>query len=421
MAVPARVLPSSQPPWFPPPIDGAQGDEPPPEEIARRLFDGVARGLGVDELCAQLAGEAMARVAVFDERLTVIGASPALGSLAHLHAALISELAPTPGQPGWLEESGAWATVYDDGAGAAVGLLIWPREPDVARAGQIIALAVPAFAIVVRNRELLASATSGRMEDIVAELLVRTGGDLQQTAERARRFGIDPDRPLAVLVADGSRVPVRTRRSLRVSLVERGGLVGFSGPWLVLIAPAQRGSEAARALQRLLSTGGHTPPTVVIVNAREGAAGVATAHRRGQRALQLANGLGRAGDIVDEASLVPYAAILGERSADEIAEFITETIAPLREHDQLRHSEFALTLLTFLDHGHGTTPTSIALNVHPNTLRHRLERIDELLPQWRDPRRCLEVHLALRLDALRADPADWRKAPPRRAGLDIAT
>jgi DNA-binding PucR family transcriptional regulator len=39
--------------------------------------------------------------------------------------------------------------------------------------------------------------------------------------------------------------------------------------------------------------------------------------------------------------------------------------------------------------------------VHVNTLRHRLETIDELLADWRGGGRALELHVALRMQMLR--------------------
>ena len=45
--------------------------------------------------------------------------------------------------------------------------------------------------------------------------------------------------------------------------------------------------------------------------------------------------------------------------------------------------------------------TATGLQIHINTLKQRLERIDSLLgPQWSRPRLLLEVHIAMRLHLL---------------------
>lgn len=75
--------------------------------------------------------------------------------------------------------------------------------------------------------------------------------------------------------------------------------------------------------------------------------------------------------------------------------YVHEQIGPLLKADLTRGTALALTLLTYMDHGHNARAAARVLGVHVNTLHNRLESIGGLLPGWSLPGRGLEVHLAL--------------------------
>ncbi len=77
--------------------------------------------------------------------------------------------------------------------------------------------------------------------------------------------------------------------------------------------------------------------------------------------------------------------------------YVDRVIGPLRRADQARGTSLVLTLLTYMDQGHNARAAARILGVHVNTLHNRLESISALLPDWNEPGRGLEVHLALRL------------------------
>ena len=77
--------------------------------------------------------------------------------------------------------------------------------------------------------------------------------------------------------------------------------------------------------------------------------------------------------------------------------FSRDVAGPLFKADQTRGTSLALTLLTYMDHGHNARAAARVLGVHVNTLHNRLETIQGLMPGWSLPGKSLEVHLALRL------------------------
>ena len=61
-----------------------------------------------------------------------------------------------------------------------------------------------------------------------------------------------------------------------------------------------------------------------------------------------------------------------------LEDFAAAVLGPLREHDREHRTALEDTLRTFLDLGGRYADTAAALHVHVNTLRKRLERIEEL-------------------------------------------
>ena len=64
----------------------------------------------------------------------------------------------------------------------------------------------------------------------------------------------------------------------------------------------------------------------------------------------------------------------------------------------------AFTIRAWSDAGDSLRETASALHIHPNTVTQRLDRVGQLLGDgWRDPRRKLDLQLALQLARLRPD------------------
>lgn len=120
-----------------------------------------------------------------------------------------------------------------------------------------------------------------------------------------------------------------------------------------------------------------------------------------RRCLGLLRRLERAGTVAPEAELRPYAIAFERLGREELGAFLEATLGKLLAADRKRGSALAETLLAYLDRQHSARRTADALGIHVNTLRQRFEQIDELLGDWRDGTRALDVHLALRLWQLR--------------------
>ncbi|MGW2311663.1 PucR family transcriptional regulator, partial [Actinomadura luteofluorescens] len=93
----------------------------------------------------------------------------------------------------------------------------------------------------------------------------------------------------------------------------------------------------------------------------------------------------RTGGVVHAADLATFQALLGRLEQHQLAPFVEQIARPLSDYDAAHGTRLTDTLRTFLDMGGAVGATSRALFLHPNTLRHRLSRIESLT--GRDPMR----------------------------------
>jgi purine catabolism regulator len=87
---------------------------------------------------------------------------------------------------------------------------------------------------------------------------------------------------------------------------------------------------------------------------------------------------------------------------------LREAVDRLVAYDEDRGSHLLATLEAYLEHGRSTTATSRLLIIHVNTLRQRLQRVEELTGLDLAGEDLLALHLAIKLARLRG-------ATPRRA------
>jgi DNA-binding PucR family transcriptional regulator len=86
----------------------------------------------------------------------------------------------------------------------------------------------------------------------------------------------------------------------------------------------------------------------------------------------------RGGGIVRAADLATFHGLLGRLERHQIAPFVDQIARPLAEYDAQNGTKLIETLQKFLETGGSVGATSRELYLHPNTLRHRLSRIEAL-------------------------------------------
>ncbi|GAB3080620.1 hypothetical protein GCM10027287_16800 [Bordetella muralis] len=220
---------------------------------------------------------------------------------------------------------------------------------------------------------------------------------------RAKPFGIDLSRPLrlAVLRVEERDIEYALRR-VRTEIA-RGILLETVDGFIVAIGDADQFASLERVLQRTLLTDERLTTLGVVSDSLSNVEVLPSRFRSLKRGINILSALGRSREMVPEATLSMYSLLFEQRQAEDISDFIDATIGKLVSHDERRNTHLAGTLLVYLEHAQNAKSTADALQIHVNTLRQRLEIVDDLLTGWRREGRFLELHVALRLHSLRRE------------------
>lgn len=273
-----------------------------------------------------------------------------------------------------------------------------------------VALERAAMGIAVRLAQ--ASAVAEAQERFAAitleELISGHATDVDDVIERAHSFGWDLQRPRAVLLASIDPVeegPVPTAALSTIAAAARATLGPDAIVWTrsttiaALVAPASAASSERRQIaEKLRSELDHRVRTVTLsigVGRRvERADLLARSFVEASRAVDVGRwAKGRhVTEIFDELGLER---LLASTPTEDLVEFVTHAIGALIDHDEAHRTDLVETLATWLE-TRNMAEAARRVHVHYNTLKNRLERIEDILgPVLTDAARALECEVAI--------------------------
>lgn len=406
-------------------------------ENARLFGDAEATARRLRDANAELArhGEALERASAAHERLIPMALHRAdladlVGAVAEMLDAGVAAVDPDgavlvaaarPGHPGSLPPPGPSDGLAPDATGAVrLGPTRWaaPIRAGGERFGQLVletAGPVPDTDVRILERaaqtaallllmERQVSLTEQRLRgEVVEELLAEREPDWAAFERRARRAGsrgLDLRRPHTVLVvtADGSG-----RRSLvRAACAQasrRGGLALEHGAHVVVLLPGVDPDVAAREVPEQLSRATSARVTAGVAGPATSARELRAAHRQADRCHRLLLALGREGEGATTDELGALGLILDGTSRAQVRALLAQTVAPLQRYDAEHGAELLRTLDGYFAAGQNPRAAAKALQLHPNTVYQRIDRIDRVLGhrRWREPDGSLSVQVALQL------------------------
>jgi purine catabolism regulator len=231
---------------------------------------------------------------------------------------------------------------------------------------------------------------------------------VEEVLERAATFGWDLARPRAVLLAsvDPPVEPVVADRALAtIAAAARATLGPDAIVWrrsatiAALITADDQAPEARRELaeamqreldQRLRSVS----VSIGVGRLVETPHLLARSFTEASRAVDVGRwAKGRhVAEVFDELGLER---LLAPTSADDLADFVEATIGPLVRHDADHGTHLVETLRVWLEE-RNLASAARRLGVHYNTMRNRLDRIEEIMgPVLDNPARVLECEVAV--------------------------
>lgn len=212
-----------------------------------------------------------------------------------------------------------------------------------------------------------------------------------------QRLGLDLSRRHAVIVVKADADEHKRLATWSSTFVWlRGGARTIHDGHLIMLLPHDDPGELAReVMQRLGETLGRPEPVGAAL-ARGGSDGLAAAYQEALGCLEALVALGRQDTAATMDELGFVGMLLGGNP--DIVAFIEQRLGPIIRYDEERSTGLAATLEAYFAAGSSPTYAADALQVHPNTVARRLERVSQLLgPQWQQPGPALEIQLALRL------------------------
>lgn len=258
--------------------------------------------------------------------------------------------------------------------------------------------------------------------DLLGMLLHGDVHDRDALLERAAQLGFDLSRPHGVLVLQrkGGSAPKETSRLARlaeqvVPNLAPGALVGVMGQRVVCLVPlhcSREGDLRRRVAGRMVAAAAAMqPPLPVVVGigrvCRE-LAHYPESFRQARLCLEVLERTGESDSIkaYEDLGLYRLAEVMPNSRVEEL---ITDQLGPLWAYDRERNAQLCRTLLAYLESGCNVQKTARQLFVHVGTVRYRLRRIEEISGMdLRDPRRRLDLYVALKLAQLLTDSAHPR-------------
>jgi len=400
-------------------------------EIHLRLTEAVVAGAdtqSVAEIVARLIGRA---IAVVDTRGALICASPSDDetAISSLLGTTVGDGAPIASARARPCSAGMITVQVHIGAERLGEVRAAEGEP-ASRDLDMRALehAATVLAVIVA-RERVARATEERLHsDFLFDLL--NGRDTtERLRERAVHYGLGLDAEHRVLVVTlrsddlGGQVPdwQRLLRTIRDTLRERlvgtvHSQLGNSFTAVMPTGPAGKSLEAPRALvaecrRRVQAIAPAITLSAGIGSAATGMDGLRTSAGEAQRCVDALERLGRHGETIAMDELGLLGLFLDTDRPDRLAAFGQDLLRPVLEHDRQASGALLATLDAYLRHDCNLSACAEELFVHPNTIKYRLRRIEELCGiDLHKPEELLQATLARMCLRLLAAPAP--DAPP---------
>ncbi len=292
-------------------------------------------------------------------------------------------------------------------AGAPAGQMFGAKDAEVARAIAHLG------AVAIRRAELIEGLTNANIVKDLFQALAAEATAL--SVAKAVEIGCDLSAPYLMAVAEpaGTRQPSsgewRTAAAaigkFLSELAPRTAIMAGPGPVRALLA---YGSSRPPGLEGLLrecrALGQRTGAVIGICDVRDLAADATRAYREAKDACCIAHALLGDGGAIAYSQVGAYRYLVQIDAGDAPRDRMRAAVDQLIAYDQKRRTALLDTLERYLSERRSVIESARALYIHPNTLRQRLGRIEELTGIDLDTDDLLSLELAIKLARLHGRP-----------------
>lgn len=384
------------------------------EALFELAVTGVRDLLGADVCRLYESGEG-------DGSLRQVAAAPAAAAGGAEEGALVGELIETRGGAGQALRVRLGAALGLDAIPAAAdavslmtsgrrtgALLVASGGPWPESAPELLRAAAQQIALATQRVELIERLTE---ENLARDLFDALAEDeLAVAAEKAAAAGLDLDRPHVVLEARPRErgAATWTDRAAAAERAIKGALPAafcdVTATSVRALAPVgAEGAEPVRALVEALAGPASAQDLAVGVSeGRGGRQGIARALREAADAAEIAGVIGGAEQVLLYRDTGAYRYLIDALDSGGPEDHLRTAVEAIAAYDRDRRAQLLLTLDEYLSHGRSVAATARALFIHVNTLRQRLERIEQLTGLRIGEEELLALQLAVKLGRIRA-------------------
>nr|BAH89455.1 GAF sensor protein [uncultured bacterium] len=245
------------------------------------------------------------------------------------------------------------------------------------------------------TEKLIASST------LLRHLVLVTPPDPATLSAVRDRLGLHADGPVAlalIVVSDLDRASQTTvvreaasRANVLVDLFD-DAYVGFGA------------QEAMTEFQHHLSaSAGDWQVGGIVSGPLHSVSETAAEYARLNRALQVVRKIRPLSRFIARSDLDFISKLFETGDAARLSRYMEDVLRPIDAKAPRQGAELKKTLLCYLEGQYSIRKTADALGLHVNTVRQRLDSLQQITGGWEDPAKALEMHIALRLEALFGD------------------
>ncbi len=346
----------------------ADDDSRPGGDALRQVVRRLAAGIGREVSVLDAAGTVLARSRAASASHAGLPGDPAAPGVDGVEVPILAE-----GRPVALVVVHASGTSNSKVPGADRSQPPWSSEADLVTRARI-ATAVSVVELVLARRRAVQE-TERRMAGEVVSLVLSRQPELVRA--RLEVYGLDPDGPLlsyVLAVEQGDSDLTSAERWLRSRGLD--GVVALRGDELTVILQPPPGEFDVRGTGEELAA----QLGVVAAGMGETCADVHGLRRslvQARQACTVSRRSGR-GRLVSHTQGASHALLLALQDPDIVDSFVEHALGPVHAYDEAHGTALVPTLRAFLACNGRSAEVAEALNVHVNTVRQRIDRIERL-------------------------------------------
>lgn len=385
-------------------------------EAHHQLTALLAQGASLSQLCDRLAQQLDGDVLVLDEALQVIcrgnvrgneGADLAIfdpfgDRRSAIETAVHESRKADRSVVAYQSDGLVCRAVSIMGGSEAIGsiLLFTPSEAREVSI-RIFERSASVIGIVLVSQERLEINRNRDAAALIRGLLLSHQYEWAATRQRADQFGLDLAQPLSLLLVESDALKAAyIVRRLRTLPSLAGVVLSEMDDKVSIICKTPAAQDVVQACTRLLDGELGIDYRGVLSRPAAVAEELSTLYASLRRALFVASRLGARG-ILNQHELTLYSILFESQDESSINAFLQSSLGALLSHDTKKNAELTDTLLCYFDANRNARLVAKRLKIHVNTVRQRLATVENLIGHLGNPTRALELHMALRLWALK--------------------